>query len=71
MIDCTKTTPDEREQLFGREFLELHVLSVDFTGSTPIMEVIVDGAKVTLVGDFQKALAVHLGGRGGAPEPTQ
>lgn len=60
MIDCSKATPDEKENLFGREFRELHILSVEFTSTSTVMTILLEAQKVTLVGDPQEALRTYM-----------
>ncbi len=62
VFDMRQTTPDEREQILGREFRELRVLG--FKPSPPMHTIVIlDGVRTTLVGDPQQALRTYLGGK--------
>ncbi len=60
--EAQNLTADEREQLLGREFRDIPVLSVTHTGSYMVTEVLIEGRPVKLIGDPQKCLTTYLGG---------
>lgn len=64
MIDFTKTTPDEREALLGREFRNVLVLEAGAGADGSLLtRVLFDGQAVTLVGNPSDALRTYLAGR--------
>lgn len=61
-IDCTKMTPDEKEQLFGRAFREIPIISFESIDGEMSLIVILDGREVNLIGDPEECLRVYTGG---------
>lgn len=62
-LDFTKATADEREQLVGREFRNIHVISQWFSDGLCHTEIIFNGERLTLIGDPVGCLKTHLGGQ--------
>lgn len=61
-IDCTKMTPDEKEQLFGRAFREIQIISFESFEGEMSLTVVLDGNKVNLIGDPEECLKTYTGG---------
>jgi hypothetical protein len=62
MIDFDFATSDEKEQLLGREFREISVLSVSFAGPATKTKILLNGEVLVLVGDPVTALLTYLAG---------
>lgn len=62
-IDFTKATADEKEQLIGREFRNIHVISQWFSSGVCFTEIVFNGERATLVGDPVGCFKTLLGRR--------
>lgn len=60
-ISFAQASPDDREAALGREFRNIYVESANFDGFGCVVAHI-DGRRVALIGDPQKALATYLAG---------
>lgn len=61
-IDCTKMTPDEKEELFCRSFREIPIISFESIDGAMSLTVVLDGMEVALVGDPEECLKTYTGG---------
>ena len=61
-IDFTKATADEKEQLLGREFRNIHVISQWFHDGVCRTEILFNGDHLILIGDPTACLKTTLGG---------
>lgn len=65
-IDCKALTEDDRAMTFGEEFRHQIITRACFDGAAPMVEILLNGQLVMLVGDQQKALETYLGGNDAA-----
>ncbi len=62
--DISIATEDDKEVCFGREFRAIPMLRMNSPGpgSCLMVECLIEGRKVALIGDPQEALRTYLGG---------
>jgi hypothetical protein len=63
VINFTHSTPDEREQLLGSEFRNIHVIDACTEGQHWVTKILWQGEVLVLVGGPVEGLRVHLAGR--------
>lgn len=59
-IDCTNSSFQEKEDLFGKGFGLINVISFEVIDGSMYTKVILDGNEVVLVGDPEKALHNYM-----------
>lgn len=62
-IDCKAATGDDKADVFGEEFRHQIITRSCFDGAAPMVEILLNGCLVLLVGDPLRALTTYLGGR--------
>lgn len=62
-VDCRQLTENEKSVVFGDEFRHIFVTRARFDGGVQMVEALLFGHLVVLVGDPKKALMTYLGGR--------
>lgn len=62
-IDCKSASGDDKAMMFGEEFRYQLITRARFDGGVQMVELLLNGCLVMLVGDPQRALATYLVGR--------
>lgn len=62
-ISFATASADEKEQLLGPEFRNIHVLDFKSKDGVMVTRILLGGKDLTLIGDPQEALKTHLGGQ--------